>query len=86
MPILDSVVHNYYRFSISLRDEDLFLRLSAMSWGEFAFSLIAQIRQDLRAVGRQIAEVQRAVAGTPFAGASALRVLESLIWYYYAGR
>lgn len=86
LPILDSMIDRYYWFSVSLRDEPLFLRLQRMSWGEYAFTLIDQLRQDLLFIEPQLVEVRRAVANTTFAGASNLRLLESLIWYYYAGR
>lgn len=86
LPILDSVVRDYYWFAISLNDEGLFLRLARMGWGEYAFTLMSQLRQDLLAVEPQLGVLRRAVTGTTFTGASAMRILESLIWYYYAGR
>jgi hypothetical protein len=86
LPILDSVVRDYYGFSISLRDEELFLRIGTMGWGDYAFVLMEEMRRDLLAVGDQLARVRTALSGTSYAGMSDLRMLESLVWYYYAGR
>jgi hypothetical protein len=88
LPILDSVVRNYYWFAISLHDEDQFLHLSGptVGWGEYAFSLMGWLRHDLLAVEPQLSDLRRAISDTPYSGASAMRILESLIWYYYAGR
>src|SRR5262249_51103984 len=71
LPILDSVVRDYYWFAISLRDEELYLRLSSMTWGEYSFVLMEKIRQDLLAISGQLAEVRRAEAVADYAGVSA---------------
>lgn len=86
LPILDSVVRDYYWFGISLRDEKLFLRIGTMGWGDYAFVLMEAMRRDLLAVGDQLARVRTALSETSYAGISDLRMLESLVWYYYAGR
>ena len=86
MPIIDSVVRDYYWFGISLRDEELFLRIGTMGWGDYAFVLMEEMRRDLLAVGDQLARVRTALAGTSHADISDLRMLESLVWYHYARR
>jgi len=86
LPVLDSVIEKYYWFDASIRNKDLFLAFQHMTWGEYGYALIELIRGDLLLVSTQIDQLREAVRGTDFAGASSLRILESLIWYYYAGR
>jgi len=90
LPVIDSVLQNYYWYAISMKDEARFIELTR-SWkgaqgGEYAYLLMQLFRDDLCAVMPQLLEVRDAVERTAFAAASPVRILEGLIWYYYAGR
>lgn len=84
LTVLDSVLENYYWFASSIRDEPLFRRLQACRWGEYTFELLALIRADIRGARTAIDEVRANIEGEPFANASRVRIVESLIWWYYA--
>ena len=88
LPIVDSVLENYYKYAISIRDECRFQdlkRARTQSWGMYYLAILDQIREDIRATTDQLDQLRQEIAGTEYAGASRLRILESLIWYYYAG-
>jgi hypothetical protein len=86
--LLDSAIRKYYWSSTSIRDEERFLRLKRLGWGEYAFALLELFREDLCAVEvmDKIDQVRDAVREQRFASISRARLLESLIWYYYFGR
>ncbi len=85
LPVIDSVVDYYYWYAASIADEPTFRKLQAISsWGEYAFEIMALMRQDVCDARDQIDSVLKACASETFAGASRIRVVESLIWYYYA--
>jgi hypothetical protein len=87
IPVIDSVIENYYWFALSISSEADFRVLQAKnqeSWGEYVWYLLTLMRRDLIGAAAAIDEVRRAFATTPIAGISRVRVLESLIWYYYA--
>jgi hypothetical protein len=85
LAVLDSVVENYYWYATSIGDEASFRRLEAANtWGEYVLELLRLLREDVFAARKQIDDVLAANAGEDFAGASRVRVVESLIWAYYA--
>lgn len=84
LAVLDSVVDDYYGYSTSMRDEARFRRLQSSGWGEYVFELLALLQTDVRGARADIDRVLAACAGRPHAKASRVRVVESLLWYYYA--
>jgi hypothetical protein len=86
LAVIDSVVADYYWFATSIRDEAAFRRLErADSLGERIATYLELLREDVRGARRQIDRARAACAGFPFAHASRVRIVESLIWHYYAG-
>lgn len=82
--VLDSVVENYYWYGTSITDEPRFRRLErAATWGVYAFELLALLREDVDAARDVIDAIRTAVAPEPYSKASRVRVVESLIWWYY---
>jgi hypothetical protein len=86
IPVLDSWVRDYYWYAASLHHEELFRSFGAMNWGEYAFALLQLIRADVVAVREKIDAVRQSAANQDYGAVSRARLLESLIWYYYAGR
>lgn len=84
LAVLDSVVEYYYWYATSIADEARFRRLQRATWGEYAFELLALMRDDIVSARGALDAVRAAVAGEPFANASRVRIVESLIWWYYA--
>ncbi len=85
LPIIDSVVDRYYWYATSLRDEATFRRLSTIEgWGEYIFELLCLMQADVKGLRVQIDEIRTACSSEEFAMISRVRVLESLIWQYYA--
>jgi len=85
LPVIDSVLENYYWYATSIRDERRFRGLESIDGqGDYVFSLLELIKEDVHAVRQEIDDVLAACRDEAFAGASRVRVLESLIWQYYA--
>ena len=89
IPVIDSVVEDYLWFSTSIRHENRFRDLQR-AWnrapkGDYIFLLLELLRDDLRGALQGIDKVLEACASESFANASRVRVVESLIWFYYAG-
>ena len=85
IPVIDSVVENYYWFATSITDKESFRRLKqAAGWGEYVLVLLELIQRDVRGARTQIDRVRRACGNMPYARASRVRIVESLLWYYYA--
>jgi hypothetical protein len=84
LAVLDSVVEYYYWYATSIADEPRFRRLQQASWGEYVFELLALMRDDIVAARASLDAVRAAIAGEPFESASRVRIVESLIWWYYA--
>jgi hypothetical protein len=82
--VLDSVVDYYYWYATSIRDERHFRRLQSAGWGTYVFELLSLLQVDVRGAQSGIDRVLAACAGQPYAKASRVRVVESLLWYYYA--
>jgi len=84
-PVIDSIVDRYYWYATSINDWDAFRKLSAIEgWGEYIFELLRLMQADVDAVRSEIDQVLDACSGHVFSKASRVRVLESLIWHYYA--
>jgi hypothetical protein len=85
LPVVDSIVDHYYWFASSIRDERSFRRLeSAKGWGGYLVELLSLVRADVRAARGQIDRLRYACTGKPYSSASRVRLLEALIWFYYA--
>lgn len=85
LAVVDSAVEYYYWYATSIANEVRFRRLQgAKSWGVYAFELLALIREDIVSARDTLDVVRASVAGEPFANASRVRIIESLIWWYYA--
>jgi hypothetical protein len=85
LPVIDSVVENYYWYASSIKDERSFRRLAAIEgWGAYIFEMLCMMQSDLAEARESIDEVISACHGYSFAAISRVRALESLIWYYYA--
>lgn len=85
LPVIDSVVDYYYWYATSIRDEPTFRKMGAIdTWGEYIFEILCLIKNDLDGARTAIDEVLAACKQYNFSSASRVRVLESLIWYYYA--
>jgi len=85
LPVIDSVVDQYYWFATSIGDEPAFRRLAAIEgWGEYIFELLRLMQADVAAARSEIDNVLAACSGHDCSKASRVRVLESLIWHYYA--
>ena len=84
IPVIDSVVENYYWYATSIRDEKAFRKLSTPSNGDYVFAMLALMQTDLVAARSTIDQLLASCRQSPFATASRVRVLESLIWQYYA--
>lgn len=85
LPVIDSVVDRYYWYATSINDEAAFRKLSAIEgWGEYIFELLRLMQADVDAARSEIDQVLQACSGHAFSKASRVRVLESLIWHYYA--
>ncbi len=84
LAVLDSVVEYYYWYATSIANEARFRRLQRASWGEYAFELLGLIRDDIISARDALDAVRASLAGEPFASASRVRIVESLIWWYFA--
>ncbi len=87
VPVIDSIVENYYWYATSIRDTHRFRQLEAEeSWGRYVFILLDLIRDDVRGSLPSIRAIQREAGarGHLWAAASEVRLVESAIWYYYA--
>jgi Family of unknown function (DUF6308) len=85
LAVLDSVVEYYYWYSTSIADEARFRRLqSAASKGSYAFELLTLLRDDIVSARSALDAIRADIAGEPYASASRVRIVESLIWWYYA--
>jgi hypothetical protein len=93
-PVLDSFVRDYYWFACSIRDEKRFRELQSLfssgkingKYGKYVFALLELFREDLCAAKEEIDRVREVVREYPFSEATRARILESMIWYYYARR
>ena len=89
IPVLDSLVADYYWYSTSIRDEKGFRKLESVarrSASEYVVELMWLIRADVQAARAQLDLLIRACSGTEYAAVSRVRLVESLIWFYYARR
>lgn len=85
--VLDSVVANYYWYATSISDEPRFRQLErakAKSLGDYVFDLMQLLQWDVLGARAAIDRVSRACSDEVFAGAPRVRIVESLIWFYYA--
>lgn len=87
IPVLDSVIAQYYWHSTSIQNEPQFRNLEAaynVSWGEYVLELMQLIKEDVEAAKDQIDRILHACSEKPYSTISRIRVVESLIWFYYA--
>jgi hypothetical protein len=85
LPVIDSVVDRYYWFATSINDEPTFRRLGVIEgWGDYIFELLRLMQADVDAARSEIDDVLDACKGHPFSKASRVRIVESLLWQYYA--
>jgi len=88
IPVIDSVIENYYWFATSIRNENQFRKLQraykGSAWGEYVFLILQLMRDDVWSAKDQIDKVILACKGECYASASRVRIVESLIWFYYA--
>jgi hypothetical protein len=87
LPVIDSIVENYYWFALSMSNEAQFRQLEAAyhsTWGDYVWFLLDLMRNDIIVARAEIDRVRAAFSEKPLASISRVRVLESLIWYYYA--
>lgn len=85
IPVLDSVVAQYYFYATSLSNEVRFRSLKLHNgWGSYILDLMSLIQEDVLPIRSQIDEILSKAAGEPYHMASRIRVVESLIWFYYA--
>lgn len=85
LAVLDSVVEYYYWYATSIADEVRFRRLqSVTSKGAYAFELLALLRDDIVSARNALDAIRADIAGEPYASASRVRIVESVIWWYYA--
>jgi hypothetical protein len=85
LPVIDSLLENYYWYAISIKVESIFRELGNIDdWGSYTFCLIELLQKDLIAVKNDIDRILASLSHESFSRASRMRVLESLIWYYYA--
>lgn len=87
IPVLDSVIEQYYWYSTSIKNESQFRDLEAAynaSWGEYIVELMQLIKDDVEAAKDQIDNILHACSEKPYSTISRVRVVESLIWFYYA--
>ena len=90
IPVLDSLVDCYYWYSTSIRDEKGFRKLESIARrsddSEYIVELMWLMRADIQAARAQLDLLIRACSGAEYAAISRVRVVESLIWFYYARR
>jgi hypothetical protein len=84
LPVIDSVVDYYYWYATSIRDEQRFRVLQSATWGTYVYELLLLMQADVRGAQHDIDRLLAACAGQPYAAASRVRVVESLLWFYYA--
>lgn len=87
LAVMDSLLENYYWWATSIRDEARFRQLERAfrdSKGQYVFELLSLLRDDIRGAKDDIDSVIRGCSGLPYATVPRIRVVESLIWYYYA--
>lgn len=85
LPVIDSVVDDYYWFATSIGDEPAFRRLgTTQGLGNYIFELMRLMRADVDGARSELDAVRAACSSHAFSAASRVRVLESLIWHYYA--
>lgn len=86
LPVIDSILEEYYWYAISIRDEAAFRRLEeqySISWESYAFEIILLIQRDVISVKEQVDLLLRACSNSDFSQCSRMRIVESLIWFYY---
>ncbi|MCK9463070.1 MAG: DUF6308 family protein [Proteobacteria bacterium] len=90
LPVIDSFICGYYKYAAPISDEPAFHRLwTAEKNGDYGteiFELMYLMREDIRGAAEQFAAVRAACRDAPFSAASNVRLLDSLIWYYFARR
>jgi hypothetical protein len=85
IPVLDSVVARYYWYAISLSNEARFRLLKSHSeWGNYILELMSLIKEDVMPIRSQIDQLLLEAKDEPYHKVSRIRVVESLIWFYYA--
>jgi hypothetical protein len=85
LPVIDSVVDNYYWYSTSVRDTPRFRKLQQhKTWGEYVLEVLRLIQEDVSSASRRIDAIRSAACDEPWTKASRVRIVESAIWYYYA--
>ena len=85
LAVLDSVLDAYYWYTTSIRNERGFRQLqSTAKWGPYVFELLRLLQEDVRSCRHEIDAVLKECASEPFAKAPRVRMVESLIWHYYA--
>ena len=90
IPVIDSVVESYYWYATSIHEMKTFRKLEKAyrqrdrGYGEYVFEILCLMKNDLEGAREAIDKVLGACEDQDFARASRVRVLESLIWYYYA--
>jgi hypothetical protein len=88
IPVVDSVIEEYYWYATSIGDTARFRKLEASfksgSWGEYIFEILKLMKDDVRRARADIDRVLTAARPAPYSNISRVRAVESLIWYYYA--
>ncbi len=85
LAVIDSIVENYYWYATPVRNEQRFRQLQATKrGGAYVFELLRLLQEDVRSCRHEIDAVLKQCAAEPFAKAPRVRVVESLIWHYYA--
>jgi hypothetical protein len=89
IPVVDSIIEYYYWYATSIANERSFRKLErafkeSRPCGEYLFCLLELMRDDVRGARTEIDRVRHACGDQPYAKASRVRVVESLLWFYYA--
>jgi hypothetical protein len=90
LPVIDSYICDYYKYTAPISDEAAFKRLwTAEKKGDYGaeiFELMCLMQADVQGAAKQFAAVRAACRDNDFSAASNVRLLDSLIWYYFARR
>ena len=88
LPVIDSYICEYYKYAAPISDEAAFKRLwTAEKNGDYGaeiFELMCLMRADVQGAAKQFAAVRAACRDKAYSAASNVRLLDSLIWYYFA--
>ncbi len=86
IPIIDSWISDYYWWATSIGSPRKFheLRRLADRPAEYAFAVLELMQVDVRGAAMALQRCRAAVGRVAWSGASNLRLVESLLWYYYA--